>query len=1022
MDIARRVFGFSLVVLVSACGVGHPLTDGPVGVEVSSPDAGTSSDPRFAPQLIDAKPTLVVPGSLRGQYDEGGALIAFSHDTTSAPSVTIKLTAFGRLGTLRELPAPRASIEDAEVRLRRDALPSTFEWWRSLPSGLEHGLTITERPPGQGALILDIAIEGELHVRALSDDSVALVNREARVVGRYGSLVVLDADGTPITAKMSLHEERVRIEIDDETARYPLIVDPLLTALEAALIPADRSALDYFGHSVSLNGNGTRAIVGALYDGTALGYDAGSVRVYTRSGATWTLEQMLLAADAQDEDQLGSAVSLSADGTRALVGASGDYTAGVRTGSARVFVRSGSTWTEEQTLVPSGGGAEERFGAAASISADGTRAIVGAYWADTAGGVNAGSARVFLRTGNVWALEQTLVAAGGAADEWFGYSVAMNGDGSRAIVGVPYDDGGGSARVFIRVGTTWTEQATLRGSNIVGGDYFGRAVTIDNTGTRALIGAWADDVGGRVDAGSARVFVRSGSSWSEEASLFASNSDSGDYFGWAVSLSSDGTRAIVGADGDDTAAGLAAGSARIFSRSGSVWTEEPMLTATNGAANDFFGAAVALSGDGIRAIVGAYGDDMGAGSAHVFTLLSVGGTCSTAAECASGFCVDGRCCNSACGGGVTDCQACSVAAGGTLNGTCTPLVAAAAAGVTCRPSAGACDVAETCTSTSMACPSNAFAASTITCRPSGGPCDVAETCTGAAAACPINAFRPSSTTCRPAAGICDAPESCTGASAACPADAFRPASTTCRPAAGICDAPESCTGASAACPADAFLPPSTACRPAAGICDTPESCTGSSVDCPTDTFEPAGHECAPATGGECDAPDVCPGDSATCVATFAPRDTICGPDAADACDAPDHCEGSSDTCVPEVAAMGVPCRVSSDPFCDPEEQCDGVTSMCPDDIDECIADAGTREDGGTELDGAVPQDAGTISVDAAANDAGDAAQGDASLTLDAGPPSSAEGCTCRVTSSSSRPPAALLLFALGFFARRRRRW
>lgn len=576
----------------------------------------TERHPRFAPSV--AGPTVSLPSRFSAKFAEDGALLDLVHDDNRRTSIA--LSAFGRPGCTWQAPRARVAIARPEVRLVRDAMPSVVEWWRSLPSGLEHGVTIAERPKGEGPLVLEMGVRGELRPGRVRDGAVVLLDEAGRERALYASLHAFSADGSPVPARFGIREARILISVDDTHAVYPLVVDPLVSTIEGVLLAQGRADFDSFGWSVALNHDGTRAIVGAIYDATELGYDAGTARVFVRTGATWTEEQILLATDGEDADQLGSSVSMTADGARAIVGASGDLVGGVRTGSARMFVRSGARWTQEQTLTPARGGADERFGAAVAISADGTRAIVGAYWADTSAGVDAGNARVFLRNGSTWTLEQVLIARGGARDEWFGYSVALTADESRAVIGVPYDDGGGSARVFSRNGTTWTEEATLQSSDAAGDDYLGRSVAISGDGSRVLAGAWGDDVSGLVDAGSARVFARSGMTWREEATLIARDGAAGDRLGWSVSLSRGGDRAIVGAPEDDTDVGNAAGSAHVFSRAGTMWTEEASLTPPRVAANDIFGDSVAMSGDGVRALVGADHDDRSAGSAHVFTL------------------------------------------------------------------------------------------------------------------------------------------------------------------------------------------------------------------------------------------------------------------------------------------------------------------------------------------------------------------------------------------------------------------
>jgi hypothetical protein len=326
--------------------------------------------------------------------------------------------------------------------------------------------------------------------------------------------------------------------------------------------------------------------------------------------------------------------------------------------------------------------------------------------------------------------------------------------------------------VFVRSGSSWSQEAKLEASDGAGGDLFGFSVSLSADGSRALIGAPRGDTPRGVDAGSAYVFVRSDSSWSEEAKLEASDGAEGGLFGFSVSLSGDGSRALIGAYGDDTPGGADAGSAYVFVRSGSTWSQQAKLEASDGAEGDWFGWSVSLSGDGNWAVIGAYLDDTprgtDAGSAYVFGLVKTNGEpCSMGSECLSGYCVDGVCCDSPCGGGSTsDCQACSRSAGASGDGTC----GFVRGGTTCRPPAGPCDVAETCSGTSATCPPDGFVSAGTVCRPAMGDCDVAETCSGTRAECPDDAFASAGTVCRAGGDACDPAETCYGTSPTCPED------------------------------------------------------------------------------------------------------------------------------------------------------------------------------------------------------------------------------------------------------------
>jgi hypothetical protein len=224
-----------------------------------------------------------------------------------------------------------------------------------------------------------------------------------------------------------------------------------------------------------------------------------------------------------------------------------------------------------------------------------------------------------------------------------------------------------------------------------------------------------------------------------------------------------------------------------------------------------------------------------------------GSACAAASECTSGFCADGVCCNTACGGGIdSDCQVCSKAKGGSADGTC----GAAAAGKECRKSGGTCDVAEVCDGTALTCPSNKYKPTGQVCRAASGPCDIAETCSGTAVSCPSNKYASNLTVCRPSSASCDATEFCSGTASACPTDLFKPSVAICRPTVGNCDLTDYCTGGSPACPPDDVLPAGTLCRPQSTACDQQETCSGASPACPFDRSLPDGTSCP---GGMCKA-------------------------------------------------------------------------------------------------------------------------------------------------------------------------
>lgn len=205
--------------------------------------------------------------------------------------------------------------------------------------------------------------------------------------------------------------------------------------------------------------------------------------------------------------------------------------------------------------------------------------------------------------------------------------------------------------------------------------------------------------------------------------------------------------------------------------------------------------------------------------------LGNGQSCNAGSECASGICANGACCATACNG---DCEACSIATGGTVDGTCT----ARSAGTVCRPDAGACDVTEKCDGVAHSCPADAFLPNPTICRPADGGCDLGELCTGASAQCPRDAFAPVNTLCRPLAGDCDAPEVCSGTTGECPADRIQDAGFTCRSAANSCDSAELCDGVSLDCPTDEMKPNGSLCS--TGTCQAGNCTSGAGGGSGTD--------------------------------------------------------------------------------------------------------------------------------------------------------------------------------------------
>lgn len=380
----------------------------------------------------------------------------------------------------------------------------------------------------------------------------------------------------------------------------------------------------------------------------------GEAFVYVRERGRWR-EQAALQADTLDpDDQFGVAVAISGD--TIVVGAHYDDSAGTgvnadatdnnlrNAGAAYVFVRDGDGWVQQAYLKASNTGYHDVFGGAVAICGD--TIVVSADAEDSnADGVNqdgsddyasgAGAVYVFVRQGSTWTQQAYLKAAHSGAQDRFGWSLAIQGDtlvvgapgeksGAREVNGDQTDDsevGTGAAYIFLRDGTTWTQQAYLKASNSGRGDSFGGDVAI--SGDTVVVGARneksdgsAPDDDSLIRPGAAYVFVRADETWREQAYLKAAHPDSKDVFGDSVAIF--GETIVVGARGEDSSAtgvngderdegATHSGSAYLFTRSDTTWTQEAYLKASNTDASDSFGWAVGISEDTIA--ISAVGDD-----------------------------------------------------------------------------------------------------------------------------------------------------------------------------------------------------------------------------------------------------------------------------------------------------------------------------------------------------------------------------------------------------------------------------
>jgi hypothetical protein len=309
------------------------------------------------------------------------------------------------------------------------------------------------------------------------------------------------------------------------------------------LIASDAAGSDLFGSAVAISGD-TVAVtapnkkVGSLTQ-------AGAAYLFVRTQNGWVESGKIVSNDPSWLGGFGDDVHLWGDG-RLIVGKRQDGQIAAYSGAAYVFDRQGALWIQTAKLKASDAKEADTFGE--SVCVEGDVALIGAAFVDVAGVKNAGAAYLFEFTPSGWVETQKLTASDGWTEDRFGWSVVISG--ATALIGAIACDVGamntGAAYIFNREQSGWVEKQKLTALHPAANDFFGFSVAID--GELAIVGAEAD---GPIDAGAAYAFKRSGSSWSRIGKLLAKKGSESDLMGRSVGIS--GATAIVSAHADDHA-------------------------------------------------------------------------------------------------------------------------------------------------------------------------------------------------------------------------------------------------------------------------------------------------------------------------------------------------------------------------------------------------------------------------------------------------------------------------------------
>ena len=364
------------------------------------------------------------------------------------------------------------------------------------------------------------------------------------------------------------------------------------------------AANDYSGTSVSLSSDGTVAAIGATHsDGN--GGDSGHVRIYAWNGSAWQQRGDDIDGEAAN-DQSGKSVSLSSDGTVVAIGAQANDGNGTNSGHTRIYAWDGSAWVKRGADI-NGEKSVDLSGFSVSLSSDGTLVAIGAFEND-ANGNKSGHTRIYAWNGSAWQQRGGDID-GEAANDQSGYSVSLSADGIVVGIGARWNDGNGTnsghTRIYAWNGSAWQQ----RGGDIDGeaeGDYSGFSVSLSADGSIAAIGAYGND--GISGSGHTRIYAWDGSAWQQRGDDIDGEAVN-EWSGYSVSLSADGTAVAIGA--------LLSGHTRIYTWDGSAWLKSG-VDIVGEAAGDRAGTSVSLSADGTAVAIGALlNNDNGSNSGHV---------------------------------------------------------------------------------------------------------------------------------------------------------------------------------------------------------------------------------------------------------------------------------------------------------------------------------------------------------------------------------------------------------------------
>ena len=377
---------------------------------------------------------------------------------------------------------------------------------------------------------------------------------------------------------------------------------------------------DQFGSAVALSEDGNILAIGAPEeDGDEA--NSGAVYLFAKSEGIWRQTAYLKASIPVKDDAFGSAVALSKDGTILAIGAPFENGSESNSGAVYLFTESEGNWSQTEYLKANQPGFDDNFGSSVALSDQGSILAIGAPFED-ADESNSGAVYLFTADQN-WAQTDYVKASSPGDDDNFGRVVALSENNSTLAVGAPNEDtdesNSGAVYLFTKTDNSWSQVDYIKAQQPNSSDNFGSALALSEDASVLAVGAPNED-SELANSGAAYLFTELDESWSQSAYIKASNVGYEDQFGSSVSLNADATILAVSAVGEDSAATSvngeqnnnaesSAGAVYVFA--GDQWDQTAYIKASNTGEDDNFGRAISLSADGSTLAVGASDEDSG---------------------------------------------------------------------------------------------------------------------------------------------------------------------------------------------------------------------------------------------------------------------------------------------------------------------------------------------------------------------------------------------------------------------------